>query len=278
MEQLEKLLPPQDFRKFCEEGYFTIRRSQKFWPGIWTDMTIEQVLMRAMKVQGGLTRGCGITDSTLVYFISALPAYVPIMDALENVSGNASVSSEQHIASKDCKEHLSSCQERDASYLKKFINWLHTHNPFNPNYQSPLISVYSGISADETINCDQAEEIGSKLQRNVVGKNFAEASLKRSDKVLPLSAMTSSIKVKGEAVVIDQQQMLNRVLAILQSGSELTNFVEYEFVNYAPSLFDNFSMRKTVKSALAQPLQLKDYATDSDSPSVVVIDGVTSFM
>lgn len=36
---------------------FTIRRSDKFWSGMWTDLTIEQVLMRSMKSQGGLTHG-----------------------------------------------------------------------------------------------------------------------------------------------------------------------------------------------------------------------------
>ena len=56
----------------------------------------------------------------------------------------------------------------------------------------------------------------------MVGKNFAELTPKRSAKVLPLAAMTSTIKVRGEAV-----------------GSELENFFQYEFVNYAPSVFDN---------------------------------------
>lgn len=52
----------------------------------------------------------------------------------------------------------------------------------------------------------------------MVGKNFAQLNLKCCVKVVPLSAMTSTIKVRGETVVIDQQQLLNRVLAVLQSG------------------------------------------------------------
>lgn len=68
--------------------------------------------------------------------------------------------------------------------------------------------------------------------------------------------------------------MLNRALAVLQSGSNLENFVQYEFVNYVPSLFDNFSMRKTVKSALAQYLELdKHIITENVSPPVTIIDG-----
>ena len=108
----------------------------------------------------------------------------------------------------------------------------------------------------------------------MLGTNSAELTLKCSAKVLPPSAMTSTIKVRGEAVVIDQQQMLYRVLAVLQSGSELENFFQYEFVNYAPSFFDNFSMRKTVKSTLDQSLELdKHTITEYGSPSATIIDG-----
>ncbi|GBP73891.1 hypothetical protein EVAR_82720_1 [Eumeta japonica] len=46
-----------EFTQFTE-GFFTIRRTHKFWSGVWTDMTIEQVLMRSMKTQGGLTWTC----------------------------------------------------------------------------------------------------------------------------------------------------------------------------------------------------------------------------
>ena len=126
------------------------------------------------------------------------------------------------------KERRPARQNRDATDPVKFISWLKTHKPVDPKYQTKLISVFSGMSADETINCDRADEVGSELQKAMVGKNFAELTL-------PLSAMTSTIKVRGEAVVIDQQQMLNRVFAVLQSGSELENFFQYEFVNYAPS-------------------------------------------
>lgn len=67
-------------------------------------MTTEQVLMKMMKVQGGLTRGHGIMQSTLVYFINALPSYIPIVEALEKLSGLSSASAEQHEKNKDHKE------------------------------------------------------------------------------------------------------------------------------------------------------------------------------
>lgn len=54
---LKKNMRPGEFKKFCDEGYFTIKRSSKFWCGTWSDMTIEQTLMRSMKTSGGLTSG-----------------------------------------------------------------------------------------------------------------------------------------------------------------------------------------------------------------------------
>ena len=49
-------------QKFVE-WYHTVRRSERLWAGLWTDIVIEQVLMRSLKSRGGLTRGRGITES-----------------------------------------------------------------------------------------------------------------------------------------------------------------------------------------------------------------------
>lgn len=48
---------PMEFHKFCKEGYYTIKRSSKCWCGPWTDMTIEQHLIRSMKTSSGLVSG-----------------------------------------------------------------------------------------------------------------------------------------------------------------------------------------------------------------------------
>ena len=63
MLHLEEDMDPLEYHDFTQRGFFTIRWSDKIWSGIWSDMTIEQTLMRSMKSLGGLTRGRGITDS-----------------------------------------------------------------------------------------------------------------------------------------------------------------------------------------------------------------------
>lgn len=55
------------------KALFTIRRTDKFWSGTWSDMTIEQSLMRQMKVHGGFMQGRGTTDSALEKWVASIP-------------------------------------------------------------------------------------------------------------------------------------------------------------------------------------------------------------
>lgn len=52
---------PYVFNDFADKGYLTINRSASRWARIWSDMTIEQILMRSIKSSGGLTRGRDLT-------------------------------------------------------------------------------------------------------------------------------------------------------------------------------------------------------------------------
>ena len=65
MMELHNIMPEKEYDQFTDQGYFTIRRSDKFWDGVFSDQTIEQFLMRLLKTSDGMTRGRGITDSTL---------------------------------------------------------------------------------------------------------------------------------------------------------------------------------------------------------------------
>ena len=54
MSDLENKMTQDEFQEFSSSGSFTIIRSAKLWAGVWSDMTIEQVMMRAMKSSGGM--------------------------------------------------------------------------------------------------------------------------------------------------------------------------------------------------------------------------------
>ena len=52
---------PDIYQKFCQ-GYHVIRRNNRYWVGISTDLVIEQTLMRSVKTTAGMTRGKGMSE------------------------------------------------------------------------------------------------------------------------------------------------------------------------------------------------------------------------
>ena len=56
---------PWLYHCFIEQGFHAVRRSSRYWAGLWTDLIIEQVMMRSIKGRGGLTRGRGMTECPL---------------------------------------------------------------------------------------------------------------------------------------------------------------------------------------------------------------------
>ena len=127
---LHDVMDKNEFQAYTEKGFFTIRRRDRFWSGVWSDMTIEQVLMRAMKVSGGLTRGWGIIESTLAKRVCALPLCIPLCTAVEEFAGSHTESSGQHSKASDHQDLRTAQQACDQENLERFIQWLEAHPPF----------------------------------------------------------------------------------------------------------------------------------------------------
>ena len=77
---------PDAHRKFME-GYHVVRRSDRFWAGLSTDLIIEQVLMRSINTHGGLTRGKGMTENQRLVWILYMPVCASINEAMQTFSG-----------------------------------------------------------------------------------------------------------------------------------------------------------------------------------------------
>lgn len=54
-------------------GKHVIRRKDRFWAGLSTDLVIEQCLMRSLKAIGGLTRGRGMDEITRTRWLLSMP-------------------------------------------------------------------------------------------------------------------------------------------------------------------------------------------------------------
>ena len=73
---------PAVYRDFVS-GLHVVRRSDRPWAGLSTDLVIEQVLMRSLKTSGGLTRGRGFTEQQRLIWLLSMPA------CAETRAGNA---------------------------------------------------------------------------------------------------------------------------------------------------------------------------------------------
>ena len=73
-----------------------MRRSEILWAGLWTDIVIEQVLMRSLKSRGSLTRGRGMTESVQQQWVYSMHACVTIHDAMASLTGKNHTTSHKH--------------------------------------------------------------------------------------------------------------------------------------------------------------------------------------
>lgn len=263
MLELKKNMTEDEYIKFTKKGYFTIRRSNKLFAGIWSDMTIEQTLNRLMKIIGGITRR-GITESTIANWVVAMPATIEVCDSVENFVDKASESSEQHI---DLRE---SSMKRNTEDTKILLQWFEDHPPFL--YRTELISLATGVVGDEKINCWDAWNCGVKCQLQMIGNNFADVSLKRSTKVLPLSTQGSNVKVNDFVLPINSTLLYQRIIRTVHTQEELESYFAYEMAPIPQSLFDNGGMRASdttkaltfFKTCSSAPKTGRSYVIDGD--------------
>jgi len=64
-------------------GSQVVRRSDKFWAGLSTNLVIEQVLTRSVKYVGAMTRGRGMTAAQRAQWLLSMPACVEINSAVQ---------------------------------------------------------------------------------------------------------------------------------------------------------------------------------------------------
>lgn len=265
MHELQGSISPRDYRRFVGAGFFTIRRSEKYRSGIWSDMTIEQTLMRGMKTKGGLTGGRGYTDSVLAKWTKGLPVMQKVSQSMEEFVDVMSSTSEQHVDSRPSR------QERDNADVAKLEKWFSSHPPFP--VLNAIVSLGTGIVGGPEINCFDAEKVGLDRIDAIVGQSFDKISFSRKKRVLPLSAVSSSIKIGDDVIAIDPTLLYQRISFAKQSQDDLKKYFAYELSPYPLSLFDEVGMRKSKKSAMYDIFSPVEEATFSDDVGYIIDGG-----
>lgn len=269
---LQDMMALQDRMDKCEydmftKGSFTIRRSDKFWSGLWSDLTIEQKLMRSMKTYGGLTQGRGISDSVLARWTTGMVFMVNICEELESFCRISCPTGEQHVDMRPSRII------RDNNDVEKLKTWFALHPPF-PKTDS-LLSISSGLLAGPEINCHTAQKVGTEGVMKIVGQMYDKVVIKRKNKVLTLASITSSVKLpdKTRRVAVDPLTIFQRVCIAKQSEQDLQDDFKYELAPYPMSLFNEQGMRKGTKSTLYSAFTPLSSPKPIDASTHVVLDG-----
>lgn len=147
---------------FLQSGHHVIRRSDKFWAGLSSDLVIEQVLMRSLKATGGMTRGRGMSEGQRAQWILSMPDCAEMNNALQEFTGVNYGTSDQH------KEGGESRRSRDCRDLKTFLSFLISRSPFVE--ETSLRNIETGVSADTFVNVDNSKELGIKILKSMDGK------------------------------------------------------------------------------------------------------------
>ena len=64
-----------------------MRRTDRQWAKLWTDIVIEQVQIRSLKSRGGLTRGRGMTESVRQQWLYSTKSCAAIHDDMTSLAG-----------------------------------------------------------------------------------------------------------------------------------------------------------------------------------------------
>ena len=248
------------------QGYHTVRRTDKFWAGLWADLIIEQVMMRSIKSNGGLTRGRGIAESTRQLWIGSIHRTADIHNAMSSLTGACRKTSEQHV-------NLSSSRmKRDAKDFALVKDWFDNHEPFDKS-EPELKSLSSGMIAGPDINCDVAEDIGRAIQKKQDGVMFEEVKIRRKDKAKTFEDMLPAIKIGDSRVIISPTILFSRLTALSNFTDDVGENFRYELTPEPTSLFKFGMMRKPQKSNLRNHFINKGNACDLETRDVCVVDG-----
>lgn len=167
MSNLELTMEYEEYRQFTEDRFFTIRRSDKAWSGVWSDMLIEQTLNMYEVLRG-------------VWLLTIYWQCHPFLTScLGNYANLEPYSSEQHV------DLSKSGINKDNDDIEKLEFWFKEHNAFPSD--CPLMSLSTGIIGGPEINCHQAFERGKLVMEKIIGHNFAKVRLSAIYKVKPLA-------------------------------------------------------------------------------------------
>ena len=170
-----------------KNGMHVVRRSEREWAGLSTDLVIEQELMRSLKTSGGLTRGSGMSEYQRNIWLLSRPACGHINSVMQSLTGI------HHKSGEQIKDLTHARKERD--FLDKSIikEFLVERNPFE--IHSQVVNISTGMHAGPEVNVECAKQIGIDIIKKMRDTNPDTFSFRRKDQAVTL-ASKNGVQIK----------------------------------------------------------------------------------
>ena len=233
---------PEVHSKFLV-GHHVIRRSDRYWAGLSSDLIIEQVLMRSIKTTGGLTRGRGMTETQRLVWVLSVPVCVEMNHSMQEFTNVQYATSDQH------KDMSQSRQERDVKDTNTMLLFLASRDPFGDD--PSLHSIATGATAGNKVNVDVAKKIGDKVLESLAGKAVQDVSFKKKEQAVTMKVNTG-IQVNDEVININPELLFQRLIAVREKIDNTPDLFKYELCSHPAALFDTSVLpREATKAELA---------------------------
>jgi hypothetical protein len=188
MLKLEEDLP--EVYKHFMDGLHVVRRSDRLWAGISTDLAIEQCLIRSLKTRGGQIRGRGLTETQRLIWVLSTPSCAEINSAMQNFTEVTFTTSEQH------KETTSSRMTKDLGDVEDLLQYLAQRNPFSTDGPKSLRNIATGVTAHAAVNCDTAKHVGEQIVQSMTGKKVVDYTFRKKSQSITMNTK-SSVKIRS---------------------------------------------------------------------------------
>lgn len=220
---------PDVYQSFLS-GLHVVRRNDRFWAGLSTDLAIEQILMRSLKTSGGLTRGSGMTEQQRLVWLQSAPTCAETNRMMQELTGVQYNSGEQNMDMSKAR------QQRDMKDTITVLTTLYQQNPFSSG--PDLRNIMNGLNSSKSVNVDDAKAIGEKILSSMTGQPVEDCSFKRSDQAVTF-ASKSTLGADKEVVQVDTQLLFQRLILACNNLSDMEQVFCYELCSYPTALFDS---------------------------------------
>ena len=255
---------------FKSSGSHVVRYSSHEWSGIWSDLCIEQTLMRTAKSNGGLSGG---------RFRNSESAHRSWVQTLSHLSLINSLSSQKKLSKSTHRDLGKSQQKADGMVVTSIGKWLEELEPFDETRDKKvLISLSTGFysKGEDGINPENALHVGEMIQEQLNGQ-VPSAKIAVKQKVKSLSVLRKHPTSNQAGSEVNAMKFFNRLVIFAQREVNLEAAFEYELGPIPVSLFSTKDqlMYEADKAAFGQVLKQKVSTTVLHRANVglMVIDG-----